>query len=209
MAAASANSSSSKPSLDVYTSLIVRAARVRACSCSLRQSHRNAACSRVTARRKAWAGGSNVVARCWVASKCSRAIGTKLSGGNRNDAAACGEGILMGLRPGGRDGVRLASVGIGGNASAGGGDVGDEYGLVIYDASDAIDGMGSRKPLLLDIRRRVPLPPLPFPGDALDGRPVWPLFCFGERLLEGGLPDELDHLLVPLTGGWLWNKQKM
>lgn len=69
--------------------------------------------------------------------------------------------------------------------------------------------MGSRKPLLLDLRRLCPLPPLPFPGDVLDGLPVWPLFCFGERLLEGGLPDELDHLLVPLTGGWLWNKQKM
>jgi len=69
----------------------------------------------------------------------------------------------MGLSPGGREGVLLASIGSGGNASAGGGDVGEANGLVIYEASEPIDGIGSRNPPL---RRRVPL--LAFPGD----RPV-------------------------------------
>lgn len=72
-----------------------------------------------------------------------------------------------------------------------------------------MEGIGSRSPPLLDLRLLVPLPPFPLPGDLLEGRPDWPLPCFGERLLEGGLPDELEYLLVPLTGGWLWNKQKM
>lgn len=96
-------------------------------------------------------------------------MGTKLSGGRRNDAAAWGEGILIGLSPGGREGVLFASGGSGGNASAGGGDIGDAYGFVMYEASEVIEGMGSRNPLLLDLRRRVPLFPL---GDLLDGRPV-------------------------------------
>jgi hypothetical protein len=72
----------------------------------------------------------------------------------------------MGLSPGGREGVLFASVGIGGNDSAGGGDVGEANGLVMYEASEVIEGIGSRNPPLLDLRRRVPLPLLP--GD----RPV-------------------------------------
>lgn len=128
-------------------------------------------------------------------------MGTKFNGGRRNEAAACGDGILIGFSPGGRDGVLCASGGSGGKASAGGGDVGEAKGFVMYDASDVMDGIGSRSPLLLDLRLLVPLPPLPLPGDLLEDRPVWPLFCFGERLLEGGLPDELEYLRVPLTGG--------
>jgi hypothetical protein len=72
----------------------------------------------------------------------------------------------MGLSPGGREGVLFASDGSGGNASAGGGDVGEANGLVMYEASEVIEGIGSRSPPLLDLRRLVPLPP--FPGD----RPV-------------------------------------
>ena len=72
----------------------------------------------------------------------------------------------MGLRTGGREGVRFASDGIGGSASAGGGDIGEANGLVMYEASEVIEGIGSRSPPLLDLRRLVPLPP--FPGD----RPV-------------------------------------
>lgn len=69
----------------------------------------------------------------------------------------------MGLSPGGREGVLFASGGSGGNDSAGGGDVGEANGLVMYEASEFIEGIGSRSPPL---RRLVPLPA--FPGD----RPV-------------------------------------
>jgi hypothetical protein len=108
---------------------------------------------------------------------------------------------LIGFSPGGREGVLCASGGSGGSDSAGGGDIGDAYGFVMYDASEVMEGIGSRSPLLEDLRLLVPLPPFPLPGDLLKGRPVWPLFCFGERLLEGELPDELEYLLMPLTGG--------
>ena len=108
---------------------------------------------------------------------------------------------MIGFSPGGREGVLCASGGRGGKASAGGGDVGEAKGFVMYDASEVIDGIGSRSPSLLDLRLLVPFPPLPLPGDLLEGLSVWPLFCFGERLLEGGLPEELEYLRVPLTGG--------
>ena len=58
-------------------------------------------------------------------------MGTKFNGGKRNEAATCGDRILMGLSPGGREGVLLASGGSGGNDCAGGGDVGEANGLVM------------------------------------------------------------------------------
>jgi len=42
----------------------------------------------------------------------------------------------------------------------------------MYDASEVMDGIGSRSPLLLDLRLLVPFPALPLPGDLLEGRPV-------------------------------------
>ena len=99
-------------------------------------------------------------------------MGTKFNGGNRNDAAAWGDGILIGFSPGGREGVLCASGGSGGKASAGGGDVGEAKGFVMYEASEVMDGIGSRSPLLLDLRLLAPLPPLPLPGDLLEDRPV-------------------------------------
>ena len=78
----------------------------------------------------------------------------------------------MGFSPGGREGVLCASGGSGGKASAGGGDVGEAKGFVMYDASDVIDGIGSRSPPVLDLRLLVPLPLLPLPGDLLEARPV-------------------------------------
>ena len=74
-------------------------------------------------------------------------MGTKFNGGRRKDAAAWVGDMLMGSRPGGRVGVRRASVGIGGGAPAGGGVwAGPAYGLVMYDVSEVMDGMGSRSP---------------------------------------------------------------
>lgn len=79
---------------------------------------------------------------------------------------------MIGFSPGGRDGVLCVSGGSGGKASAGGGDVGEAKGFVMYDASEVMDGIGSRSPLLLDLRLLVALPPLPLPGDLLGDRPV-------------------------------------
>ena len=79
---------------------------------------------------------------------------------------------MIGLSPGGLDGVLLASGGSGGNDAAGGGDAGDAYGFVMYDASEVIEGMGSRKPFLLVLRLLVVLPLFPLPGDLLESRPV-------------------------------------
>lgn len=45
----------------------------------------------------------------------------KLMGGSRNDAACRDVATLIGGKPGGRAGVRLPSVGIGGGGPAGGG----------------------------------------------------------------------------------------
>lgn len=102
---------------------------------------------------------------CCAVSKYVIAMGTKLRGGSRNDAAACVGDMSVGSRPGGRDGVRRLS------GSSPGDTAGPAaYGFVIYDASDVTEGIGSRSAFLLArrLRRLLSLPP--FFGDLLVGR---------------------------------------
>jgi hypothetical protein len=101
----------------------------------------------------------------------------KFKGGRRNAAAAWGDGMLIGARPGGRVGVLRASDGIGGGGPCGGGVCArPAYGLVTYDVSDVIDGIGSRSPELPARRLFSPtsLPPRgDLPGDRRVRSPVF------------------------------------
>ena len=76
------------------------------------------------------------------------------------------------MRPGGCVGVFRASGGNGGGGPAGGGDVGDAYGLVMYEASEVIEGIGSRNAALPDLCRRWPMSSF---GDLLADRFDFPL----------------------------------
>ena len=113
----------------------------------------------------------------------------------------------MGARPGGLVGVRRASVGIGGGGPGGGGvSAGPAKGLVIYDASDVIDGIGSRRP---DPPARRLLSPARFPflGELPGEERARLSLGFTVRVLDGveSLPPRRG--LTELTGGWLWNRQ--
>jgi len=95
----------------------------------------------------------------------------------------------MGAKPGGRVGVRLASVGMGGGGPRGGGvAAGPAYGLVIYEVSDVIEGIGSRNPDLL-VFRLPPPPSLQFFGDRRD------------RPLDGDDRVSPERVLMQLIGG--------
>lgn len=78
----------------------------------------------------------------------------------------------------------------------------------MYDVSEFIEGIGSRRGALPARLLSLSRPSLPFregvPGDRRD----CPLFALGERTLECGLPDSLERALIWLIGGLLWYKQK-
>lgn len=71
----------------------------------------------------------------------------------------------------------------------------------MYEASDVIEGIGSRKTALPDLFRLCPLPPF---GDLLEDRLDCPLLPLGDVLLE----EELPECRVWLIGGELWKRQK-
>lgn len=132
-------------------------------------------------------------------SKWPRARGTKLIGGRRKEAACRVAEMLIGARPGGRVGVRRASVGMGGGGPGGGGvrEGPAAYGFVMYDASDVIEGMGSRStafPLRLL---------LSLVGDRPGDFRVWLLSGFGVIVLDGEVADSFDRDETWLSGGWL------
>ena len=106
----------------------------------------------------------------------------------------------MGLRPGGCVGVFLSSDGTGGGGPEGGGDIGEAYGFVMYDASDVIEGIGSRKTAFPDLCRLWPL--LSF-DDPLEDRFDCPMLSFGDLSLD----EELPELRAWLIGGELWKRQ--
>ena len=108
-----------------------------------------------------------------------------------------GCGIGMGLRPGGAcSGGRGDGVPTGPPAA---------YGFVTKDVSDTIESMGSRSVACLPARLDE--------GDNPDEsvlRPC-PLPLLGDRG-NGGAPGvcaSVDVMFVVVTGGWLWNRQKM
>ncbi|KAH9817428.1 hypothetical protein Tdes44962_MAKER10369 [Teratosphaeria destructans] len=121
--------------------------------------------------------------------------------------------MSMGASPGGRVGVRRASAGKGGGGPGGGGVGGVTtavaYGLVMYDASEVVDGIGSRRPDLPPLRR-LPLVSLPSLGDQSGDRYVLPFFRRWASAAEGDEDDPVPPLrgLIEVMGGWLWNRQK-
>lgn len=103
----------------------------------------------------------------------------------------------MGVNPGGCVGVRRVSDGIGGGGPFGGGvcDGSPAYGLVTYEVSEFMEGIGSRRAAMPDRLLFSPFPcPLRegVPGD----RCVSPFFAFGESAFVGGLPESRERGLI-------------